>query len=252
MTQTPSLRMHEEALAHILERLDLTEQQAPDGGPWLTLTSHAPMAQGEIGKVRVFSGAPLSQLVTCSIVVPAIGLDSHMLFAFAPSDTAIPHFTVDSVEAGGHFAFHIDLTPRVDLAVNPAYMDAVFTPLTELFKAHQAKDGLSQAQLDPRQLAVMSPWMLVNRADAEAFASTFPTVHSYLDHWLSVLEQGVPAEVAGGLSGEQLAARDAAHRAVIFSPEIDKVWNQIQPLIGEDAVRTLIALLRDTKAQRLP
>ena len=46
------------------------------------------------------SGEPLFQVVTTNIVVPAIQLDSHMLFAFTSSASAVPHFTLDSVQAG--------------------------------------------------------------------------------------------------------------------------------------------------------
>ncbi len=42
-------------------------------------------------------------------------------------------------------------------------MDHVFAPLTPAFKQHRELPGLKPAQLDPRQYAVMSPWMLVNR-----------------------------------------------------------------------------------------
>ena len=72
-------------------------------------------------------------MVTSTIVVPPIQLDSHMMFAFTPSDSAVPHFTLDSVRAGDHHAFHLDLIPRLDLGAHLAYMDACFTPLTPTF-----------------------------------------------------------------------------------------------------------------------
>jgi hypothetical protein len=244
MSESLSKQMHGQTLARIVERLHLRE--VPEAG--IKLSSHAPFAQGEIGAVQVYRGQGIGQLVTCAIVVPAIGLDSHMLFAFAESGSAVPHFTVDSVRNGADYAFHLDLIPRLDLAVELAYMDTVFAQLTPLLKAHREIAGLKPAQLDPRQYAVMSPWMLVNRANESAFRATFTTVGAYLDHWFTLLETGVSAAVAGSATASQLAARDDAHRAVLFNDEVDKVWKQITPLIGADAVTKTIALLRDTRA----
>lgn len=247
MSVSLSKQLHTRTLERIVAQLALREVTGEGGGPWLPLTSHAPMAQGPIGEVRVFRGAPIAQLVSCTIVVPAIGLDSHMLFAFTDTEGAVPHFTLDSVRNGGSYAFHLDLIPRVDLAVNLPYMDQVFAPLSATFKAARDSGGLTPAQLDPRQYAVMSPWMFVSRADEAAFLRTFDTVDAYLDHWFKVLEAGVAQEALGGTTARERAARDAAHRAILFSPEVDKVWNQITPLIGAAAVGKLISQLRNTR-----
>ena len=227
----------------LVNELQLTEQPGPQGGPWIPLESHAPMAQGSVGEVRRYTGGGLLQLVSCSIVVPQIGLDSHMLFAFTPSETAVPHFTLDSVGAGGHCAFHLDLIPRLDLGANLAYMDEAFTPLTEACQAGRAIEGLSAAHLDPRQNAVMSPWMLAHRATPEAFEKIDDTVTAYLDHWLTLLNKGISSEVLDDVNSEILARRDARNKAIIFDPAVDKVWNQIGGLIGEESALALRNLL---------
>jgi hypothetical protein len=227
--------LSEKTLARIIERLDLVESLGEDGGPALRLVSHLPMAQGEIGDMRIYTGGPLHQMVTVRIVVPAIQLDSHMLFAFMPSDSAIPHFTVDSVSAGGHFAFHLDLIPRMDLGSQLAYMDEVFQPLDALYEQGAAIEGLSAAQLGRRQLAIMSPWMLAYRANEAAFTAIDETVQNYLDHWFGIVDSGVSGAAIGDVTAEELAARDGRNKAIIFSPEVDKVWNQITPLVGEEA-----------------
>lgn len=242
-----SQQMHDETLAPLVQRLSLDEVKAADGGPWLTLVSHAPMAKGPVGQVRVFRGSKIAQLVSCTIVVPAIGLDSHMLFAFTDTEGAVPHFTLDSVRNGATYAFHLDLIPRLDLAVSLPYMDQVFAPLSEIFKATRDMGGLTPAQLDPRQYAVMSPWMFVSRADEAAFRKTFDTVKAYLEHWFKVLDGGIAPDALGSTTAQQRAARDAAHRAILFSPEVDKVWKQITPLIGAEAVDKMLNLLRQTR-----
>jgi hypothetical protein len=245
---TPSKALFDGALETITNALQLKETLADDGGAWLTLMSHAPFHQGSCGNARLFSGGGLFKVLTCSISAPAIGLDSHMLFAFTKSESAIPHFTVDSVQSGDHLAFHLDLIPRLDMATNLAYMDWAFGSLTETFTAASAIEGLSPAMISPRQRAVMSPWMLVNRATPEAFEHVDPLVQTYAKHWLTLLAAGAPLDVLGGQSSLTLSARDKANKAIIFDPDVDKVWNQIRGLIGHDAVEAIRTALMETSS----
>lgn len=236
-------KLFTDTLNRLVERLNLSEELAADGGPFLALESHAPMAQGNVGNVRVFSGKPLFRVVTCSLVVPAIQLDSHMVFAFTPKSSAIPHFTLDSVKAGDHFAFHLDLIPRLDLGSNLPYMDEVFGPLTKSFEKGSAIEGLSKAQLSPRQNAIMSPWMLANRANEAAFEGIETIVNEYQGHWFDLLDRGVSAEVSSHVSADELAARNLRNKEIIFDPDVDPVWARITGLIGEEAVAKQRALL---------
>lgn len=235
-------------LNRVVEACGLAEVAGENGGPWLPLVCQAPMYEGGIGQVRLYRGGPLFQLVSSDIVVPPIQLDSHMMFAFTPSDSAVPHFTLDSVRAGDHHAFHLDLIPRLDLGAHLAYMDACFTPLTPTFERGQAMPGLTPAQLSPRQYAIMSPWMLAKRATAEAFAAIDELVDAYLKHWLGLVADGVPAAALEGVGAAALIERDRRNKAIIFNREVDKVWDQITPLVGEDAAQRQIDLLRRTSA----
>lgn len=211
--------------------LDLAEE--------LPLTS--PMSPAPVGRLRVWrcpSGG-VAKVVAVTLVVPPIGLDSHMIFAFTGPDSAVPHFTLDAVASAGYHALHLDLIPRADLAVNLPYLDACFLPLTEPLESAWQVDGLSHAAVGPRQRAMMSPWMLVCRATEDAFAKLGPTVDTYLGHWLRLLETGVPA------TGGDLADRDRANRANLFSPGVDPVWHQVTRLLGEEqAERVRGELLR--------
>lgn len=235
-------------LDQVVRQFGLEEVAGEGGGPWLPLICQAPMFQGGIGQVRLFRGDPLFQIVTSAIVVPPIGLDSHMMFAFAPSHSAVPHFTLDSVRAGDHHAFHLDLIPRLDLGAHLAYMDECFTPLTPAYERGGAMAGLSPAHLSPRQYAIMSPWMLAKRATAEAFAGIDGLVDAYLDHWLGLVARGVSEAALDGLDAVALIARDRRNKAIIFNREVDKVWDQITPLVGREAAERQIALLRQTSA----
>ncbi len=236
-------KLYAGTLQRLVDTLGLQEVRAADGGPYLPLVSQLPMVQGNVGMVRVFSGGPLFRLVTCSLAVAPIQLDSHMLFAFTPGTSAIPHFTLDSVKAGEHFAFHLDLIPRLDLGANLAYMDEVFGPLTPAYEAGVAIEGLSKAHLSPRQYAIMSPWMLANRASEDAFARIEATVQAYQQHWFSLLQMGVSAAALEGTTSAQLAARNLRNKRIIFDPDVDPVWQRITAMIGAEAVAAQRALL---------
>jgi len=237
--------LSDNVLSRIADTLGLREIKAPDGGPLMTLTS--PMSPTPVGAVRQLVGGPLHHLVAVSIAVPPIGLDSHMLFAFTPPSSPIPHFTVDSVFAGGSYAFHLDLIPRVDLCTSVAYMDAALAPLTEVYGAASKIAGLSPAALGPRQLALMSPWMLAYRADEKAFAAIEAPVMRYLEHWFSLLGKGLPGYVLDDIDSKvpaALIARNTRHKSALFDPALDPVWSQVARLIGEDTCVRIRDLLK--------
>lgn len=221
----------------IVDRLDLKEVEGPDG-PALTLTAEHP--EGKDGVCRVWEGGPLSRMVYIGLEFPPMQLDSHMVFAFGPTDSIVPHFTLDSVFGHGTYAFHLDLIPRVDLGANLDHMDEVWEPLTDTFHTFGEDDRWKPARLTPRQRALMSPWMLANHGDEAAFAELGPTVDAYLSRWFEVVEAGVTAAVRSIDPTE----RDLRNRTALFSPEVDRVWDSIRPIIGTQNVDRARALLR--------
>ena len=221
-------------LESIVSRTGLIESTAADGGAFHPLTS--PMSPDPVGALRVWTGGKgVAKAVYCGLTVPPIGLDSHMVFAFTDEESAVPHFTLDSVFGQGSFAFHLDLIPRLELASHLSYLDAAFTPLTEVFDDVQGREGLTAAAIGPRQRAMMSPWMCANRATEEAFVGIKPAVSAYLEHWFSLLDGGLPQDALDSAADTDLVQRDLANRAALFSPEVDPVWNQITRLIGDQA-----------------
>ncbi len=214
------------------------------GAPYMSLTS--PMSPAPIGALRLFAGEKVRKMVYIGLVVPPIGLDSHMLFAFTPPESPIPHFTLDSVMAGPSFAFHLDLIPRADLGANLAYMNAVFDDLTPIFEEARKIEGLTPAQLGPKQYALMSPWMLAYRASQSAFEQIQAPVNAYLNHWFKLVEHGLPAEAVP--SGD-LVARDRINRAAIFNPNVDKVWAQVEQLVGAETGARMRAILQNQNVE---
>jgi len=197
------------------------------GAPYISLSS--PMSPVPVGALRLFRGEHVRKMVYIGLIVPPIGLDSHMIFAFTAPESPIPHFTLDSVLAGPHFAFHLDLIPRADLGANLTYMNAIFDALTPIFERARQIEGLTPAQLTPKQYALMSPWMLAYRANESAFERIQEPVNAYLEHWFCLVDQGLPVEA---FPAGELAERDRLNRAAIFNPSVDKVWAQVERLVG--------------------
>lgn len=225
----------------VVDTLGLSEVVADDDA-YMVLRSE--MMPDPVGSVRVFRGEGQPTLIYVGMTVDMIGLDSHMMFAFTGPTSPVPHFTVDSVQNAEFFAFHLDMIPRLDLGAHLAYMDHCFTPLTEIRDAGMAIEGLSRAHLEPRQWALMSEWMMAHRADESAFQAIGATVDAYRDHWFGLITHGIPANVLDGVSDEEIVARDVANRAAIFNPDVDKVWANVERLLGaeqSEAVRTLMA-----------
>jgi hypothetical protein len=251
MADRPSHALCDQNVSTIATRLDLSETTADDGGPAMTLTS--PMSSEPVGEMRRFERQGVATLVYVGIAVEAIGLDSHMLYAFTPAESAVPHFTLDSVQtqlpedAGGGqiFAFHIDLNPRIDPGVNPEYLRHCYVPLDAARERGLAIDGVTAASLDPLQWQVMSAWMMANRATAQAFGQIGEVVAEYREHWFGLVEAGVPGSVLGGWDPERIAERDRASRDTIFSTEVDPVWNNISRLLGEEQATALRENVRD-------
>jgi hypothetical protein len=238
-------------LDRIVSRHRLREERGHGSGPYMTLMTAVPGPGGagsagqiRVGEVRLFTGGPLHKLVAVSLVVPAFRLDSHMIFAFLPDDSPVPHFTLDAVFAGDSHAFHLDLIPRVDLGASLPYMDEVYAPLDAPFATAAGLDGLRPAALGPRQRALMSPWMLAYRATEQAFAQIDRFVEAYLGRWFELCERGVPAR-AVAIGAPDLVVRNQRNKQALFNPAVDPVWHQVGRLLGSTASERVRQLLID-------
>jgi len=49
-----------------------------------------------------------------------------------------------------------------------------------------------------------------------------------------MVNNGLPQDVLDEIKGDDLAARDAANRSIIFNRDVDHVWNMVTPLIGHE------------------
>ena len=252
---TLASKISQRTLDRITGHFQLSEVCGEDGGPFLPLRAAA-FGNAPAGCFRLWDGGDrLLKVVYTGIAVEAIGLDSHMIFAFTTPDSLVPTFTLDSVytkmppgmdpnfpEGGDMYSFHLDLVQRCDLGINEEYMQRCYVPLTEKQAEVLATDGVYPAQLSPLQRAIMSPWMLAQRTTPDAYESAiFPAAECYLEHWLALVDAGIDDITAAGEAG---AARDAANRALIFNREIDPVWKKIDAMLGADASNAMIDVLR--------
>jgi hypothetical protein len=172
-----------------------------------------------------------------------------MIFAFTRPESAIPHFTLDCSDHGnGGHAFHLDLAPRAELATHLEYMDACFEPLTPLFAQAAVIEGLSATSTTRRQFAMMSPWMLVHLATADAFTAIDPVVDGYVEHWVDLVGSGIGSDIAATLGDTDLAARDARFRSNLFNPSVDPVWGRVDAMIGSEAAAVMRGTLQGTYA----
>jgi len=241
-TVSLSLNLSETTLHHLIEATGATEEHGQDGGPLLLATADD---ESPSGTMRLFTGGLVQKIVWTKLEVPARGVTTCMIFAFAEPAGGLPHFTLDCSDHGnGGYAFHLDMLPRVELATHVAYMDEVFGPLTEAYTSGGALPGLSPTRTTRRQFAMMSPWMLVNLADEPAFHAIGATVRAYTDRWLRLLGSGLSADVEASLADTDLAARDAQVRLNLFSPHIDPVWGRVDSMIGTDAATTMRSQLQ--------
>jgi len=210
----------------------------------------------EAGALRIWQGADkVSRMIYIGLGAEmpmrdgsgrTMGLDSHMIFAFTPKHSVVPHFTLDAIAAGPMLAYHLDLLPRVELASHLGYMDFVYEGLDNVRKQALAHAGFSEAPLSPRQYALMSPWMMANRATPEAFQQI--PVAAYLDRWLGLLNSGVPSSLSADVTPDAIAHRDREHRAALFNADVDPVWGQIEALIGADVGAELREVLKQQDA----
>lgn len=229
-------------LEKIQQRWDLQEIWGTDSGAYMPLVSLT--GSMKVGAAHLFTGEPIQKVIYVELTVPPIELDSHMLFAFTQADSLVPHFTLDLVQSGSHFAFHLDLIPRVDLGANLRYIDAILQPLTEAFEAIKLIHGLESAHLSPRQRALMSPWMLAYRASEAAFMQIDNTVNFYLEHWFCLVEKGLSTEDIFGSEPIHLMQRDQRNRQALFNPEVDPVWAQVDRLVGSEVSVGLQTILK--------
>ena len=218
----------------IVARYDLREVGDPFEVLALTDTGE------RVGEVRVWTGRTIPKLVDSRLTVADKGIDSVMLHAFAGSDTTAPHLTSDVAGVDGRLALGLDMTPRVDLATEPAYLDAVYAPLSDAHAAAAAIDGAQPMDVPLRLRAFTSPWMTGVSLTEDRLDEIEKVYDVYLDRFFTVLDEGAPRSPTWTSSG-----RDRLVRRAQFDPASDGVWDFLAEMLGQSSVDTLLDLVRE-------
>jgi len=201
-----------------------------------------------VGSLTVHTGRIADKpvrVVDTRLVIPDLSIDSVMLHAFAPGDSASPHLLSDlaSLTEDGEVSwhFHVDLMPRIDLVGSLRHLESVFTPLTNMYDSAFAIAGMRPIQIPPRLRALTSAWLvgaIVSPDDDDAIDAVF---NGYVRQWQQCVTE--PPETA--MDAMALASRDRHHRAAMFNPETDIVWEFLADLIGQDDVDTILEAIKD-------
>ena len=236
------------ALDRIVRELSLTEKTGSDGDAMLPLSAvGGPLDGRRIGQFRVFSRDDGLRVVSSVMAVDEFGMDTHQIYAFTPAESVVPHFFLDvaiSPNTDGTFHFGVDLVPRVDLGASLDYSEAVYGPISDVRAEVVGRTEVSPVpSLGPLQWSIRSPWMIAAIVDPAALRGLEPAVAAYLDHWIALVGDGVPAMAAADAEWQDVAERDRRNRAAMFSPRTNPVWTILERLVGADATQAMREVL---------
>ena len=193
------------------------------------------------GLLKVYRGkAPVEYIITSSLYIEEMGMESYMLMAFAEPGSALPHFAFDAMTNSERGAFHVDYIPRLDLGIYPQYSKQVFEPLNEALDTLKANPDFSPGDGGRLLLSMLSPWTGLFQATPDKLAGGSTLIDHYLQHWFSLINTGVSTTV----SSKALADRDQQHRLALYNEENDMLWGLLKNLIGEKDRDLILSLLR--------
>ena len=169
---------------------------------------------------------------------------TQLFYAYSRANSLTPHLAVEWAEFGEEIAVHVDLLPRVDLAVNADYVDEVYRPLDSALAEVRSLPDLKPDPLPPLKAVGFSPWLVAVRGPASLASALAHTVDQYIDHWFSVFSGGVTARV-DPISNDpaRLVQRDKFHRVTLF-PDNDPQFARITRRAGPNTTAELRAMFR--------
>lgn len=240
--------MVRDVLDRLTSSLGLTEELNADGDAVLPLAAiGGPLDGQRIGEFRVFSRADGTRVVYSALAIDDFGMDTHQVYAFTAADSLVPHLFVDtaiSPNTEGTFHFGLDLVPRVDLGANLDYSEAVYVPLDEARSHALTQPGVMPVpSLGPLQWSIRSPWMTAAIVAPEDLKKLGSVVTTYVDHWLHLMDEGIPSSAQESLAPQDIEQRDQRNREAMFSPRTNPVWGLVDRLVGAESGQAMKDLL---------
>ncbi len=229
-------------VARVTAAFDLLERSGPGRGPAAMLVGVGSLAHAFVGTVRFYDGAELDRLVIVDVAVKPLGLEWRGVYAFSPPDGVLPHLLLEAGRNGNEHFWRIDLLPRVELAAEPDWVDAVYEPLTISRHAVSAWPILRPVATGPRMGALLSPWCLSHSGPQVTASRLGPVIDIWVDQWFALAEVGLPAVEPGAIA--RLRMRDRLHKEGLFQARIDPIWAVLERAIGDEQAGWIRRVLR--------
>ncbi len=255
-------------LAQVVARLGLGEVCGEEGGPRVALTAELRGGAERVGGVRHFRrgaqppGSPekpskeVLELLELRLAVPLLGLSIVRIFGFAGPRSPVPHLLFGDLTTGapgtpGASTITVDLLPRHDLMLHPAYAERIYgalAPALEAFarRSGDACDEVSMALEGPLgRRVLLSPWASRLTALAGPPGLGDDLFRVYADRWIELLSgEGAPLVGPPGAWDPEPAERDRRLRAALSETAEDPLWRELRRLCGPAQASAVQALVR--------
>lgn len=225
----------------------MEEHTGPDGQPLLPLVNISDgNAAGYLRRWGALDDSHIDRLVHFRLSSPPV--DTHLLFLFGRSGTAVPHFHGQVVQFGPDACvYNADIMPRLDPVDHPGYYREVFGPVTRAYWKATTNDSnvCGRAPANPAISAYLSPWSIqagrpTNRQELERVA---PSIEAYIDRCMELARQLSYAAP----DPSSMADRDRRHLALFHSDELDpRAWKGVYRVIGESAGHRVKQIFAET------
>ena len=204
-----------------------------------------------VGEGTVLVGMDLDKAVVASLEFGdgEQPCSTQLFYAFSRPNSLMPHLAVEWSVHDDEVAMHVDLLPRVDLAVNADYVDEVYTALNPALDEVRALPDLLPDPLPPRRAVGFSPWLVAVRGPLGLASALAGTVDQYIDRWFALFSGGVSASV-DPISNDpsRLVQRDRYPRVSLF-PDDDPQWARITRRCGLDRSAELRSYFRSQESR---
>ena len=220
----------------------------------LEVPLQAPDGETLSGSYRILVGPDLDKIVVVNLDIEDGEQPNQidLLYVFSPSNNLVPHLGLEwsritAVDGNRTSSSQllIDLLPRLDLSVNPGYIDEVYDPLTPILADAWEISGAELVRMPARRGVGYSPWRFSATAPGSETAALEAIVERYVDHWMNIVSGGVGASVDPLASDPaRLVQHDRYHREGIFDEKSTPHWVRVNRLLGQNDAAELRQALR--------
>lgn len=227
-------------LDQMTRRLNLSKAAPQNALPY---EMRHPATGDRTGAVQVFRGEGLQAAVLSTASTPMLKM--WQFVALAPPESAVPHLSFDAKANPGGCWFSIDLVPRVPCTEEAAWTQFVYEPLSDLVWNMHERDDMRQSLLRARHKMGLSPWLMSMRIDeASGVEAARDAVMQVADRFCELVAEGIPAAAMPSLTPQQLAARDARERELLYSWEATANYRFLAMIGGDESVDVVQQTLR--------